>query len=173
MNDIGTFTKRLGEVGTLREAGKYDAALARVEEMLKRWPANAHLHVLLAKLVQLSDEPTRTLDDAKRALQHAAELDARSPAAAIELGYFLDNVEDNPQAAAKAFAQGVSAARHLLIDALLGHTAALIQLDKRDEAVRSLLDALHLADADRSSRKEPFTTRIDELLVELGQMQSA
>lgn len=37
--------------------------------------------------------------------------DKASPAAAIELGLFLDNVEDDPHAASNAYAEGVVAAR--------------------------------------------------------------
>jgi tetratricopeptide (TPR) repeat protein len=122
--------------------------------------------------VQLQDEPTRTLADAKRTLQQAVELDNTSPAAAVELGYFLDNVEDDPKAAARAFTQGIAAARHLLIEGLLGQAKALIQLDKREDAVRCLVEAYQLADAERATGKGPFAGRIEELLTELGQTQS-
>src|SRR5262249_13629893 len=136
-------------------------------------PGNSHLNVLWAKLVQLQEKPTHPLSDARRALQQAIELDKQSPEAAIELGHFLDNVGDDPQAAAKAFAQGIAAARHLLIEGLLGQARSLIQLDKKDDAARCLIEALHLADAERSPKKGPFTGRINELLAELGMMQSA
>jgi predicted Zn-dependent protease len=173
MNGIGSFTKAVSDVTSLLEDEKYDRALKRLEELRKNWPGSAQLQVLWAKLVQLQDEPTHTLSDAKRALQQAVELDKQSPAAVIELGYFLDNVEDDPQAATKAFTQGITTARHLLIEGLLGHAKALIQLDKREEAVRCLVEAHHLADAERSPKKGPFAGRIEELLTELGQTQSA
>lgn len=173
MNGSGSFAKALAEVTALWEDEKYDRAFKRVEELRESWPGNPHFHVLWARLVQLTDKPTHSLNDAKRALQQAVELDKQSPAAAIELGHFLDNVEDDPQAASKTFAQGVAAARQLLIEGLLGQVKSLIQLDKKDEAVRCLIEALHLSDADRSGRKSPFAGRIEELMTELGQMQSA
>jgi predicted Zn-dependent protease len=173
MNDIGTLAKALAEVTALWEAEKYDRALKRVEELRKSWPGNSQVHIWFAKLVQLQEQPTHTLNDAKRALQQAVELDKQSPAAAIELGYFLDNVEDDPQAAAKAFAQGIAAARHLLIEGLLGQAHSLLQLDKREQAVRCLVEAHQLADSEPHSTKGQFTERIDELLRELGQMQTA
>lgn len=172
MNANLLFAKGLADVSSHWDEGKYDRALKRVSEMRKNWPGNAHLPVLFAKLVQLQDGPTHTLDDAKRALRQAVELDASSPAAAIELGYFLDNVEDDTPAAAKAFARGIGAARQLLIEGLLGYAGALIQLDEREEAVRSLIEAHRLADAEPSSKKRPFAARIEELLVELGQTQT-
>jgi predicted Zn-dependent protease len=173
MNGTSSFTKGLSDAIALMEEEKYDRAMKRLEELRKNWPGSAQLHVLWAKLVQLQEDPAHTLNDAKRALQQAVELDKQSPAAAIELGYFLDNVEDDPQAAAKAFAQGITAARHLLIEGLLGQAKSLIQLDKREDAVRCLVEAHRLADAERSPKKGPFAGRIEELLTELGQVQSA
>jgi tetratricopeptide (TPR) repeat protein len=172
MNDTGAFSKALSDVMALWEDEKYDRALKRVEELRESWPGNPQLRVMWAKLVQLTDKPTHSLIDAKRVLQQAIELDKQSPAAAIELGHLLDNVEDDPQAASKSFAQGIVTARHLLIEGLLGQAKSLMQLDKRDEAVRCLVEAHQLADADRTSKKNPFAGRIEELLTELGQMQS-
>jgi tetratricopeptide (TPR) repeat protein len=173
MTATASFTKGLAEVTSLMEGEEYDRALKRLDELRKTWPGNAHLHLLWGRLVQLQDHPTHALSEVKRALQHALDLDKHSPAAAIELGHFCDNVDDDPQAASKLFAHGVTAARQSLIEALHGQAKALLQLDKRDEAVRCLIEALHLADAERSSRKGFFAERIEELLKELGQLQSA
>ena len=173
MTGTNSFAKGLSEALSLWEAGEYDRALRKVEGLRKNWPGSAPLLVLWARLVQLADEPAHSLNDAKRALQQAVELDKHSPAAAIELGHFLDNVEDDPQAAAKAFAQGVAAARLALIDGLLGQAKSLLQLDKREDAVRCLVEALRLADAERSPMQGPFAGRIEELLKELGQVPSA
>ncbi|MCI0703888.1 MAG: hypothetical protein L0241_22755 [Planctomycetia bacterium] len=173
MTGTGAFTKGLTEIQSLLEVEKYDRALERLEKLRDAWPGNPQLLIVWSRLVQLQDNPTHTLADAKRALQQAIELDKQSAAAAIELGYFLDNVEDNVQAATKSFAQGIVAARQLLIEGLLGQARALIQLDKREEAVRCLVEAHQLADADRAAKKNPFAARIEELLTELGQLQSA
>ena len=173
MSDTTALSRGLSEVQSHLADEKFDKALKRVEELKKLWPGNPQLYLLWARIVQLQNEPTHTLNEAKRALQQAIDLDKQSPAAAIELGYFLDNVEDDPQAAAKSFTQGIAAARVLLIEGLLGQAHALIQLDKREEAVRCLVEAHQLADAERSSKKNPFASRIEELLTELGQLQSA
>jgi tetratricopeptide (TPR) repeat protein len=173
MTGIGSFTKGLSEVVALLEAQKYDRALKRLEEVRKAWPGNAQLNLLWARLVQLQDDPTHTLNDAKQAIQQAIDLDANAPAGSIELGYFLDNVEDDPRAATKAFARGITVARNLLIEGLLGQARALLQLDKREDAVRCLVEAHRLADAERAPKKGPFADRIKELLAEIGQTQSA
>jgi tetratricopeptide (TPR) repeat protein len=173
MTGIGSFTKGLSESLALLEGGKYDRALKRLEEVRKAWPGNATLQLLWARLVQLQDDPAHGLDDAKQAIQQAIEFDPNAPAGPIELGYFLDNVEDDPRAATKAYAQGIAAARNLLIEGLLGQTRALLQLDKREDAVRCLVEAHRLADAERTSKKGPFADRIEELLAEIGQTQSA
>src|SRR6266511_2131959 len=118
MSNLRGFKQKLSKVSQLWEVQDYDTALAEVESLLKSWPGNAHLHILWASLVQLQEDPKHGLDEARQALQQAAEFDKGSPAAAIELGHFLDNVEDDPHAAAKAYAEGVTAARQLLIDGL-------------------------------------------------------
>lgn len=65
MNNLSAFKEKLSNVLRLRKKGNHDAALIAVEAMLKDWPENGHLHVLWAKLVQLSDGTKHSLDDAK------------------------------------------------------------------------------------------------------------
>ncbi len=144
MNHGKTLKQKLSAVDHLRERGDYDAALAEVEGLLKDWPGNGHLHILWARLVQLQDDPKNSLDDVRRALQRAVDLDRSSPAAAIELGHFLDAVEDDPRAASRAYAGGIAAARRLLIEGLIGQAKALLQLDKKEESLRCLLEVMHL-----------------------------
>ncbi len=145
MSNLRGFKQKLSTVSQLWEDKDYDAALAEVESLLHSWPGNAHLHILWASLVQLQEEPKHELDEAKQALLQAVELDKDSPAAAIELGHYLDNVEDDPQAASKTYAQGVAAARRLLLDGLIGQAKALRQLDKKEEFLRCVMEALQLA----------------------------
>ena len=42
--------------------------------LLELWPGNAHLHILWAGLVQLQEDPKHSLDEARQALQQAADL---------------------------------------------------------------------------------------------------
>ncbi len=144
MSTARSLKQKVSKVQELMAEKQYDAAFSQVEELMARWPGNSQLHVLWATIVQLHDAPAHTLDDAKLALQTAAALDESSPAAPIELGHFLDAVEDNPQAASKAFSDGIRTARRLLIDALLGQARALLQLNKRQEAIGCLIESLYL-----------------------------
>src|SRR5258708_36062118 len=102
MSNTRALRQKLATVSRLWDKGDYDSAHAEVESLLKTWPGNAHLHILWASLVQLQEDPKYSLDEAKQALQQAVELDNDSPAGAIELGHFLDNVEDDLQAASTA-----------------------------------------------------------------------
>jgi tetratricopeptide (TPR) repeat protein len=145
MSHFRGLKQKLATVSRLWKAKDYDTALAEVESLLKIGPGNAHLHILWASLVQLQEVPQHDLDEAKRALQQAVEFDKGSAAAALELGHFLDNVEDDPRAASKVYAEGVAAARHLLIDGLIGQAKVFRQLDKREDFLRCLLEVLHLA----------------------------
>jgi tetratricopeptide (TPR) repeat protein len=193
-----TFKQRLGKVLRQWGAGQYDVTLREVEKLLEAMPGNAQLHILWASLVQLQEKPTHRLDEAKKALQRADALDKNSPAAALELGHYLDGVEDDPQAASKAFSEGILTARRLLIDGLLGQARALLQLDKREDALKCLMEALYLANMDSSPArgksadaapdvllrdptgsvlaiqlKGPFAVKIEDLLQELFPKRSA
>lgn len=178
MSSRNGFKHQLAQVSRLWEANDYDAALAAVEALRKGLPGNAHLLVLWARLVQLQDSPQHTLDEAKQALQQAVDLESGSPAAAIELGHFLDNVCDDPRAAVQAYAAGVSDARHLLIDGLLGQAQALLQLGQRQEWLRCLLEVVYLTrgtdnDADGNAlRSSPYAERIEALLGELAEQRA-
>jgi len=174
MSTTRAFRQKLAAISRLWEANDYGAALTEVERLLEAWPGNEHLHILWASLVQLQDNPKHSLDDAKRALHQAIELNKSSPAGAIELGHFLDAVEDNPQAAARMYAEGVAAARRLLAEGLIGQAKALLQLDKRDDALRCLLEVLHLRQFDAPSRQgKAFADEAVELLGELNASRPA
>lgn len=159
MSTLRGLKQRLSTVARLWDEQDYDKALAEVETLLEAWPGNPQLHVLKAGLVQLQDDPKCDLEIAKQALRQAIELDRGSPAASIELGHFLDNVEDDPQAAVKAYADGVAAARKLLIDGLIGQAKAYRQLGKKEDFLRCLLEILHLTHFESGSRR----TRTEEL----------
>jgi tetratricopeptide (TPR) repeat protein len=187
-----SFKQKLAKVFRHWRDDQYDLALSDVEELLKSWPGNAQLYILWASLVQLQEEPSHRLDEAKQALQQAVEVDANSPAGPIELGHYLDTVEDNPRAASKTFSEGIRSARRLLMDGLLGQARALLQLDKRTEALKCLMEWLYLANIDNPSAggksanaapdillrdptgqilairlKGPFAIKIEELLQQL------
>ncbi|HUY34846.1 MAG TPA: hypothetical protein VMV69_19020 [Pirellulales bacterium] len=144
MSKVRSFKLGLSTVSRLWAERDYDAALCEVENLLNDWPGNAHLHILWASLVQLQEKPKHGLEEAKQALQRAIDLEKSSPSGAIELGQFLDAVEDSPQAASKAYSEGVALAREALIEGLVGQAKALHQLDKSEDALRCLLEVLHL-----------------------------
>lgn len=180
MTSIRSFKKKVSRIQKLWDEKKYDQALSQTEELRAEWPGNAKLLVLWASLVQLQEEPEHSLDDAKAALQIALELDEDSPAAAIELGHFLDAVEDEPRAAAKVFAVAAQSARQLLTEALLGQAKALLQVGKRSEAIALLAEAVRLVGGEASAGKRkvehakayphlngPFAEEIENLLHDL------
>ncbi len=144
MSAVRAFQQDLDEIAQLWDEEDYDAALDRVEEARKAWPGNSHLHILWASLVQLQDNPKHSLDEAEQALRQAVELNQSSPAAVIDLGYFLDRVKDDPRAAAQAYAQGMTIARQLLIDGLIGQAKVLLQFDQTEAAFQHVLELAHL-----------------------------
>lgn len=187
MNNLRGFKQKLSQVNRLRADKDYDTALQEVESLMETWPGSPQLCVLWANLAQLQENPTHELSEAKQALQQAIDLDKGSPAASIELGYFLDNVEDDPQAAAKSFAEGVAAARKLLLEGLIGQAKALQQLGKKEEFLNCLAELIHFARFESGAKKnksstDPIhfvqtkdlhTSQIHELLNELIASRSA
>lgn len=153
MSDIREFKRRLAEISRLWEQRKYERAFATVEALLKLWPGNAHLYVLWASLVQLQEVPGHDLNEARKALQNAVQLDDGSPAASIELGHFLDNVDDDPKGVSRSYAEGVAAARQLLIDGLIGQAKVFRQLNRNEEFLRCVLELLHLARFESGSKR--------------------
>jgi tetratricopeptide (TPR) repeat protein len=177
MNNLRQFKQKLSTISRLWQRKDYDGALAEVEGSLKLWPGNAHLYIIWASLVQLQENPKYELDDAKQALLQALELDKASPAAAIELGHFADNVEDDPETAIKTFGDGIAAARRLLVQALIGQAKAFQQLNRREECLRCLLEILHLESPAGQLQvvqvNGPFAEKIQELLNEVIVERSA
>lgn len=147
MSSVRSFKQKLSNVFRLWNKKDYEAALREVEGLIQAWPGNGQLYILWASLIQLQENPKHRLDEVKQALQQALDLDKSSPAAAIELGHFLDNVEDDPQAASKVYTEAIAQARRLLIEALIGQAKALLQLERRAEAMKCLLELLPLTEA--------------------------
>ncbi len=153
MSTPGTLKQRLSAVMRLWNREEYDKALAEIEILLERWPGNLHLYVLKAGLLQLQDEPKYDLDEAKLALQQAIDFDRSSPTSSIELGHFLDNVEDDPEAAVDAYTEGITTARRILMDGLLGQAKAYLQLGKKEAFLRCLVEVSYLAGLDSGPKK--------------------
>ncbi|HQU41923.1 MAG TPA: hypothetical protein PK867_03890 [Pirellulales bacterium] len=161
---VQSFTKALANVSRLWAENDFEAALKEAEDLLEAWKGNAHLHILRASLIQLQEHPTSTLDDAKQALQDAIDLDTSSPAAAIELGHFLDAVEDDPRAASKVYTKALGQARRLLIEGLIGQAKALLQLEKRDEALRCVTELLQLTHATSAGKRSKSASGPDIIM---------
>jgi len=149
MRSTRSFKQKLAKILRHFEDEQYDLALSAVEKMLKSWPGNPQLYILWADLVLLQENPSHGLDEVKKALQSAVEIDTDSPVGPIELGHYLDAIEDNPRAASKSFAEGIRSARCLLRDALLSQARVLLQLDKKAEALKCLIEWLYLTKSDK------------------------
>ncbi len=168
MRSTQNYRTRLAQISRLWAEQDYDAALSNVEDLSSQWPGNAHLRVLWSNLIQLQHKPQHDLSEARQALRQAIDLDETSPEAAIELGHYLHNVEDNARGAAKAFSAAAANARSLLVEALVGEARALIELGKKEDARHRLLEVLHVTGASGASQssdvRSQVTAEIDELV---------
>lgn len=164
MKSTRSFKQKLSQVFRLWKKEDYDAALGEVESLLTDWPGNAQLHMLWANLVQLQENPKHDLEEVKQTLQQALDLDEDSPAAALELGHFLDKVEDDARAAAKLYAQAVAQARRLLIEALIAQAKTLLPCDKREEALRCLLEVVSLTQGESSAQRTTLPISASDII---------
>ena len=94
------------------------------------------------------------------------------PAGHIELGHYLDAVDDNPEEAVKAFAEGVNAARGFLIDGLLGQATALVQLGKRELALKCVMESVYLLNSAHAA-EEDNAEKVRNLLQDLFPKRTA
>jgi predicted Zn-dependent protease len=172
MKPVSAFKRGVAKVRREWLAERYDRALAEVARLLEEWPDNPHLLVMWADLIQLQErEDGASLDDARTAYQRAAELENDSPAALIELSHFLFAIDDDAEAASKAFGKCVHLCKRLLVEALLGHAEALRELERHRDANAALAEAYWLQTHDRRNGGGVQTEQIRERLRELKQAQ--
>ena len=106
--------------------GKVDRAMESLEKLLATWPDHPRLLLLKAELVQLSEsENVPPLSEAKKCLERAVELDANGPEPAIELGFYLLNVEDHAAEAEPYFDRAIDSCSRLLLEAIRGKAEAM------------------------------------------------
>lgn len=75
-------------------------------------------------------------------------------------------MDDNPQAASTAYAEGIALARHILIDGLIGQTKALLQLGQREDGLRGLSEILQLMQFETGASRNKFIEQIEEVMSE-------
>ncbi len=119
------FKKQIDKVEDLYDKREYEKALKKLKSMRKRWKGNARLDVLFGKLVGqfISSEEdddrlghTRfTMKDVRRAFSRAAVTDIDGK---LELGLFLDEIEEDNDAAKTVITEAVEDAAFLLAETI-------------------------------------------------------
>lgn len=161
MTSAKSFKERVSRINKYWQESSYDRAFAKADDLRSEHPDNPQALVMWASLLQLLDESEYSLDDAKKALRQAMDFDDASPVPAIELGHFLDAIEDDPKAASHTFMRAISQARNLLVEALIGNAKCLLQLNRRSDAIRCLLDALQVSKTGTINRNGSSKPKID------------
>lgn len=149
-------------------AGKQDRALERSNQLLQIWPDNPRLLILWARLVQMQDgDDAPPLEEAKTALRRSVELDPESPAGWLELGHFLNAVEDDAQEANQCFAKAAALSRQFLKEALLGQAQTLTDLQRPADALACVAEAYWLqtrnGKPERSQAEQEILDRLKEV----------
>jgi thioredoxin-like negative regulator of GroEL len=145
--------REAGDTGTLEQVRRH-------RELAEACPAFAPNLLGLGRALQQA-EPLAgedTFDEAEQALRHAVRVTERSPAALVELAYFLSLVRGAPEQAETLLDEGARKALKLLEDAWAGRIQVLTELGRHEEARalgavarRTFPDSLRIADADTSA----------------------
>src|ERR1700730_16962123 len=110
--------KELEKIRRLCDARRFDRAFAEMDRVLKHWPDNPHALVLWANLLQLQEEDIGPpLEEAKKALLKATDLDEQGPMPLIELGQFLFALDNDARGAGKCFDKAIALCKRLLREA--------------------------------------------------------
>ena len=162
--------RALARTRRLWKAGKYERALTEATRLRETWPDHPPLLILWANLVQLQpSDDAPSLDEAKAALRRATELDEESPLAWIELGNFVNAVEDDATGASKCFAKAIALGKQQFQQALLGQAQVMRELDKKPAALACLAEAYWLQSHNGKSASVVDSGEILERLHELAQ----
>jgi hypothetical protein len=143
-------------LGKLREArqggGKEPFRLEQVRryrELLADCPTFAPALLELGRLLQLTDEPGVDAEDAfveiQKLLEQAVQVSAREANAVVELGYFLDTIRDDSEAATKLYEEGAAKALETLEDAWAGLLRAWV-FERSKESLEKALRLGELAE---------------------------
>ncbi len=114
---LETYESKLQAAEAARSAGDCQAAFYLLMELRshERFKWQPHLLVMCAELAQLLDvDEGPSLDQIRRLLEEAVALDPDSPEPLIELGHFVNAVEDRPTEAVCYFEQAEALAKDLL-----------------------------------------------------------
>ncbi len=115
-------------------------ALQQVNQLLKAYPYSVSLLVKRAMLIQVQDESSDLppLEEARRNLELAIELEPHSVETLIELGNFDYAVADHSESAIVHFERAISESEMGLKAAMVGMIKSQIELGLVNEAQASL-----------------------------------
>jgi tetratricopeptide (TPR) repeat protein len=160
--------KELAKIRRLCDARRFDRAFVEMDRVLKHWPDNPHALVLWANLLQLQEEDVGPpLEEAKKALHKATDLDEHGPMPLIELGHYLYALDDDSKEACKYFDKAIALCKRLLQEAYLGKAKALGDLERTDEAFACLAKAyLEAQNGNKAANGR-------EILAEMGELSQS
>jgi tetratricopeptide (TPR) repeat protein len=145
MKSATSLQRDLEKIRRLCDRESYNRAFSAINQLREQWPDNPEVLVLWANLLQLQEEDTGPpLEEAKKALQKAASLDEQNPMPWNELGQYVFVVEDDAKSACAYFAKAIALSRKYLTEALVNQAKALMEKDRKDEAMACLIEAYNL-----------------------------
>jgi len=122
----------------LSAAGRYSEALEKIEKVEADGMVSAELLVWKSRILQLAEDGG-SLDEVEKTLVRAIELDESCAAAALELGWFRLNVQNDAKRALESF-----------------QAALKLQASANTEAITGLLKSIQELEPDRNLEEAKF-----------------
>lgn len=99
---------------------------------------SVNLHLLKATSIQLAQNTSYTLDDARDSLMAAVTLEPNHTQAWLDLGHFYFAVDDSPLLALECFGKARILVQKLHEDLVIGEVKTLLELGRKQEALSIL-----------------------------------
>ncbi len=157
---LETAASRARELRNALRDDRLADALSMSIEALERDPSCVPALLAVSLVAQLSDDETPgvSLDDARRALECASEIEALCGEADHEYGRFLFAVNDDSEAAIRVYQQGIARREAELCDLEVALVEGLVDVGKTAEARSRLLLGM---------RRFPDSRKLRDLQAEL------
>ncbi len=140
---IRRLLKETRAINAFRKKRAYASIVAKTTSLLDAYPYFVPVLVLKAQAIQLVDKDVGSsgLEEAKRVLRLAVELDPKSLDALNELAHFLFAVEDRSDEAVKLFERSIAMGLQTLREAYVGVIRCLMELDRWRSCEKALGEA--------------------------------
>jgi hypothetical protein len=138
-----SMTKFALKISKLFAHKKFDQVCSEFEGQASEL-MSSNLYLLKATSIQLAQNTSYTLQDARNSLEAAVKLEPNHTQAWLDLGHFYFAVDDSPVLAIECFGKARILIQKLNEDLVIGEVKALLELGRKQDAL-SILQSISRA----------------------------